>query len=57
MKSLVINGTMSFDATKMKEHIVHFNCILNNIFGDQNWVAPFMSIDVDERNWLERHFE
>jgi len=58
--SLVINGSMNSDSTKIREHIMQF---YKRLYAEQFRWRPkldglsFPSIDADERNWLERDFE
>jgi hypothetical protein len=60
MDSLVVNGSMSFDSTVIREHIVQF---YNRLYSKQfSWRLKLdglslLSFEADERNWLERDFE
>jgi hypothetical protein len=60
VESLVKNGTMTFVSAEIKEHIVNF---YKQLYAEQyNWRPKLeglsvLSIDEDERNWMEREFE
>ena len=60
METLGINGALSYDPNEVKEHIVHF--YQNLYLGRSTWRPKmdnqtFLSIDGEEKSWLEREFE
>jgi hypothetical protein len=56
----VVNGNMTSDSVEIKKHIVNF---YKQLYYEQYMWRPkldglsFLSIDADERNWMEREFE
>jgi hypothetical protein len=57
---LSINGVLSDDPNEVKDHVVQF---YQNLYSERNTWRPkmdnqdFLSIDEEDKNWLERDFE
>ena len=60
MEPLIINGSMTSDSPKIREHIVQFD---KRLYANKFSRRPKMDglsilpIDGDERNWLDRVFK